>query len=103
MNEFKILSSASFRIDEIYSYTASTWGSEQADKYLRNMFDFFQEIANQNVVWKKIPAHYLVDGFYNKYEQHFVYWKILDSKEVGITAILHERMDQINRLREDFV
>ncbi len=102
MTNFRVSRSASFRISEIYDYTERTWGSEQAEKYIREMFDFFQEIAAKEIVWKKIPAHYGVDGFYNRYEHHFVYWKILSSGEVGIAALLHDRMDQVNRLQEDF-
>jgi hypothetical protein len=36
------------------------------------------------------------------YEKHFVYWKMLNNGEFGIVTVLHERMHQIDRFREDF-
>ncbi len=47
-------------------------------------------------------AECAVDGFYFRYEKHFVYWKNLSSGVVGIVTILHERMHQIERFKEDF-
>lgn len=102
MKGYLVLKSASYRIDEIHDYSKRTWGTAQAKKYITGLFNFFEDVANEKVVWKRIPASYEVDGFYGRYENHYVYWKVLDSGQVGITAILHDRMDQINRLQEDF-
>jgi len=35
-------------------------------------------------------------------ERHVVYWRRLSNGDVGIVTILHERMRQIDRFREDF-
>jgi hypothetical protein len=35
-------------------------------------------------------------------QQHFVYLRWLSNGDVGIVTILHERMHQIDRFREDF-
>ncbi len=37
-----------------------------------------------------------------RYKKHFVYWKYLSSGDVGIVTVLHERMHQIERFKEDF-
>jgi len=54
------------------------------------------------VVSKPIPAEFGVDGYCFRYERHFVYWRRLSNGDIGIVTILHERMHQIGRFREDF-
>jgi plasmid stabilization system protein ParE len=36
-----------------------------------------------------------------RYERHLVYWRRLSNGDIGIVTVLHERMHQIGRLRED--
>ena len=36
-----------------------------------------------------------------RYEHHFIYWRVLTDGAVGIVTILHERMHQIDRLKDD--
>ena len=42
-----------------------------------------------------------MDGCVFRYEKHYVYWKRLDNGDIGIVTVLHERMHQIGRFRED--
>jgi len=51
---------------------------------------------------KPIPAECGVEGFFFRYERHFVYWRHLLNGDIGIVTILHERMHQIDRFRDDF-
>ena len=51
---------------------------------------------------RPVPAEFGVDGFFFRYEKHFVYWRYLNNKDVGIVTILHERMHQIERYQDDF-
>lgn len=43
-----------------------------------------------------------MDGYFFRYEHHFVYWGRLANGDIGIVTILHERMHQIARLKDDF-
>ncbi|MEI9891110.1 MAG: hypothetical protein WDN45_11585 [Caulobacteraceae bacterium] len=52
--------------------------------------------------WQKIPAEFGVDGYVCRYGRHFIYWKVMADGSVGIVTILHERMHQLERFREDF-
>jgi toxin ParE1/3/4 len=99
---FLIQDAASHRIDEIYQYTLSQWGAEQADNYVIGLFDIFSKIETHEVLSCPIPADYGVDGFFCRYEKHFVYWRHLSSGDIGIVTILHERMHQVGRLKDDF-
>lgn len=101
MSAVRVQEAASHRLDEIYRYTRSRWGSEQADSYITGLFEAFDRIDTHGVVSKPIPAEFGVEGYFFRYERHFVYWRRLSNGEVGIVTILHERMHQMDRFRED--
>lgn len=97
----RVQEAASHRLDEIYRYTRDRWGAEQANSYVTGLFDAFDKIAVHGVVSKPVPAEFSVDGYFFRYERHFVYWRRLSNGDVGIVTILHERMHQMDRFRED--
>lgn len=66
------------------------------------MFEAFEKIESRGVVSRPVPAEFGVDGYFFRYEQHFVYWRRLSSGNIGIVTILHQRMHQIERFRDDF-
>jgi plasmid stabilization system protein ParE len=93
---------AAYRIDEIYRYTRSRWDEPQAERYITGLFEAFARIATNEVASRPIPAEFGVQGFVFRYQRHFVNWRRLGDGTVGIVTILHERMHQIDRFREDF-
>lgn len=101
MAAVRIQEAASFRLDEIYRYTRDRWGIEQADRYITSLFEAFDKIETHEVVSRPIPVEFGVDGFFFRHERHFVYWRRLSNGDVGIVTIIHERMHQIARFRED--
>ena len=103
MRRYLLLDIAAHRIDEIYQYSASTWGVELAQHYIRGLFEAFDHIDGGGVLSRPIPAEYGVDGFWFRYKKHFVYWKRLADGRIGIATLLHEKMFQIRRIRDDFV
>lgn len=102
MAAFRIQEAASHRLDEIYRYTRERWGTAQADRYLTGLFDAFHKIEAHGVISRPVPAAFGVDGYFFRYERHVVYWRRLSNGDIGIVTILHERMHQIDRFREDF-
>lgn len=102
MAKVLIQDAASFRLDEIYRYTREHWGIPQADRYITGLFAAFDGIATHAVPSRPIPAEFGVEGYFFRYERHFVYWRTLSNGDIGIVTILHERMHQIGRFREDF-
>ncbi|TNE34256.1 MAG: type II toxin-antitoxin system RelE/ParE family toxin [Alphaproteobacteria bacterium] len=101
MAAFRVQDRAGRRLDEIYVYTRDNWGEEQAARYIRGLFERFDEIAARKVPWRPVPAEFGVDGFYCRYEHHYIYWRVLSDGTVGIVTVLHERMHQLDRFRED--
>ena len=102
MSRYLVQARAGHRIDEIYDYTHATWGEAQAERYVRGLFARFEAIAARQIPWRPIPAEFGVDGYVCHYEQHVIYWKVLANGDVGVVTVLHERMHQIDRFREDF-
>lgn len=92
---------ASRRLDEIFSYTRDRWGSEQAGRYITDLFAAFDRIESHGVISRPIPAEFGVEGFYFRHERHFVYWRRLSGGDIGIVTILQERMHQMDRFRDD--
>lgn len=102
MPGIRIQEAASHRLDLIYRHTRQRWGSEQAERYITGLFDAFARIDGHGVASRPIPAAFGIDGYFFPYESHVVYWRRLSNGDVGIVTILHKRMHQIDRFREDF-
>ncbi|PTW50463.1 MULTISPECIES: type II toxin-antitoxin system RelE/ParE family toxin [Rhodovulum] len=98
----RVQEAVSLRLDDIYRYTRDRWGEDQPDRHITGMFQAFERIEANDVASKPIPAEFGVEGFFFRYEHHFVYWRRLSDGDIGIVAILHQRMHQIDRFREDF-
>ncbi|HNC69349.1 MAG TPA: type II toxin-antitoxin system RelE/ParE family toxin [Pseudomonadales bacterium] len=102
MAKVLIQEAASWRLDEIYRYTRDRWGTEQADHYITGLFESFDGIETHRTSSRPIPAEFGIKGYFFRYERHFIYWRRLSTGDVGIVAILHERMHQTGRFRDDF-
>lgn len=98
----RIQEAASLRLDDIYRCTRDRWDEAQADRYITGMFEAFELIEKHRSLSKPVPAEFGVDGYYFQYEKHFAYWRWLSNGGIGVATILHERMHQIDRFRDDF-
>lgn len=101
MAAIRIQEAASHRLDEIYRYTRERWGQDQAQRYIEGLFETFGRIETHAVMSRPVPAEFGVDGFMVRHERHVIYWRRLANGDIGIVTILHQRMHQIDRLRED--
>jgi toxin ParE1/3/4 len=102
VTSFRVQRGAGHRLDDIYVYTRKQWVEAQAERYIRGLFECFTAIARRDFPWRPVPAEFGVDGYVCRYEHHFIYWKVLANGDVGIVTVLHERMHQLDRFREDF-
>ncbi len=100
MAGYTLLPAAIDHLDAIYSYTMRTWGEDQATAYVRELFDLFGKIACRDVVRRAVAAEFKVNGYFLHHQHHYVYWRELPDGMIEIVAILHERMHQIDRLRD---
>lgn len=102
MSKVLIQEAASWRLDEIYRYTRERWGADQADRYITGLFQAFDGIETHRTSSRPIPAEFGIEGYFFRYERHIVYWRRLSNGDIGIATLLHERMHQIDRFRDDF-
>ncbi|MHA7879085.1 MAG: type II toxin-antitoxin system RelE/ParE family toxin [Saccharospirillum sp.] len=101
MADYRVQRSAAARLREIFRYTNEQWGEAQARLYIEGLFNRFQEIADGEALSHPVPAEFEVNGYYSRYQKHVIYWKTLRSGHIGIVTVLHERMHQMDRFRED--
>jgi toxin ParE1/3/4 len=100
MAAFTVSAIAGERLNEIV-YTRKAWGQAQAEAYIHGLFDCFDGIARRDRLWRGVPAGFGIEGYYCRYEHHYVYWRLLSDGMIGIVTILHERMHLMDRFRED--
>lgn len=96
MGVVRIQEAASWRLDDIYRYTLERWGKSQADAYISGLFEAFESIDGRGVASKPVPAELGVEGYFFRYERHFVYWKRLSNGDVG-DPILMDAMRAWNK------
>ena len=101
MSGFRIQRTAGQRLDAIFVYTRDRWGQQQAEAYINSLFARFADIAARRFPWQPVPVEFGVTGYVCRHERHFIYWKLLADGTVGIVTILHERMHQLDRFRDD--
>jgi plasmid stabilization system protein ParE len=97
----RVQESDSLRLDEIYRSTRDRWGETQAVTAITGLFAAFEQIETRGVASRPVPVEFGVDGYFFRYERHFVYWRRLGNGDIDIVAILHERMRQMARFGED--
>lgn len=100
--QVRIQQAASLRLDEIYRYTQANFGDKQAERYVTGLFAAFDGIATHQTLSRPIPAAFNLQGYFFRYQHHYVYWRELSNGDIGIVTILHERMHQIERFKADF-
>ena len=100
MNGYRLLETADNHIDDIYAYSLAMWGEQKANAYVRSLYSEFAAIAARRRPWRKLPAAFDVDGYFSRHERHFIYWRLIENEAIGIVAVLHERMQQLDRFRE---
>jgi len=101
MTGFRLEPAADRRLDEIYIYSRERWGEIQANSYIREMVGAFDDIANRRVPWRRIPAEFGIDGYFRRHREHVSYWRLGTGETVLFFAILHVRMHQTERLRDE--
>jgi toxin ParE1/3/4 len=65
------------------------------------LFAAFEQIETRGVDVEARAGRVRGGGYFFRYERHFVYWRRLSNGDIGIVTVLHERMHQIARLKDD--
>ncbi|MDD3181903.1 MAG: type II toxin-antitoxin system RelE/ParE family toxin [Alphaproteobacteria bacterium] len=95
---FKLAPAAKTDLADIARYTADKWGKKQALKYASLLDQWFQKIAEGKDISKAILPHN-ESVRVCRCEHHYVFYLRQEKGQV-ILAVLHEKMDLIERLKE---
>ena len=99
--KFRFFPKANKRLDEIWQYTAEQWDQEQAEKYIRGLFNALEKLADQRSLWCALKQSGFEGVYFFRYKHHFVFFRELNDYQIGVISILHEKMDLPHRLKED--
>lgn len=102
MNRWNLTKRAKESLIDIYNYTLTNWGEKQADNYLDRLYNKFRQIADNPNMWRPIPRQFEVEGYFARYERHYIYWCQNHKKEIIFTDIIHDSMMQSERLKKAF-
>lgn len=94
---YKISKEAKKDLENIWAYTFETWSIEQADRYIKLIFDEISYISKNPNSGKDF--NFLREGYFRtKIKSHFIFYRINSDDFTEIIRILHERMDIESRL-----
>lgn len=96
MTSYRLTRLARADLIDIWLYTEATWGEEQADRYQDQLHDCCTGIAAGTANARSIPE---LNGVRYLHCQHHYLFFIEQDETVVIIAVLHERMDLLQRLK----
>jgi toxin ParE1/3/4 len=97
----KIYPAAQERILEIWDYTERKWNEKQADAYVRELVAEIEAVMVQRHRWRPVLDESLKGVYFFRHRHHYIFFRELTKKRVGVISVLHEKMDIPARLRED--
>ena len=97
-SEIRFYAKAQRQLADIWDDTERQWGEPQADRYLDGLYAHLREVAQSPALWRRVPHPEFPNVACCRYERHWIFFKHLSSGQLGIIAILHERMDLPRRL-----
>jgi len=93
-NDLTLAAEADLR--DIWRYTYKKWGLDQAEKYFDQIEACCEAVGDRRAISKALDG--LQEGVHlYRCEHHFIVW-LVGSRPI-IIAILHERMDFMQRLK----
>ena len=84
-------------LTDIWLYSYATWGEDQADRYIEALHACCERIAAGDAATRPV---FNLDCIHTHHCRHHVLFFTTEGDEIVILAILHERMDLIERLRD---
>jgi plasmid stabilization system protein ParE len=97
----EIFPAARNRLLEIWQYTATQWGEDQADKYTRDLISAIEEAAPQRSLWRKHPQLDAAGIYFIRHAHHYIFFRDFACGTLGVVSVLHEAMDIPSRLKDD--
>lgn len=91
MADYRLTPAAELDLERIWRYSAESWGTDQADRYIDVLVQGFDSISEAPKAAPK--CDYIRSGYGRQaVERHVIYYRLGDSGLV-VVRILHDRMD----------
>ena len=91
---------AQIDLDRIWDYTAQRWGIDQAELYIRQLWQHINAAAAQPMIGRACPE--VRAGYHNcRSGSHFIFYRLINGG-IEVVRILHERMDFARHLQRTF-
>lgn len=107
MTSYRFYPAADQRQDEIWDYTLDQWGEQQAEKYITDLHNHINKLANNRLLWRELPSKLLIPQdlsstvYFSHSGKHYIFFRELPDGVIGIMTILHQMMDIPVKLAED--
>jgi toxin ParE1/3/4 len=91
MGRYVLSPRARIDLDKIWDHTAERWGIDQAEFYIRQLWQYIEAAAAEPTIGRACPE---VRAGYYKYRSgsHFLFYRLIDGG-IDVVRVLHERMD----------
>ena len=97
MNKYIISKAAKKDLDEIWLYSYNNWSEEQADRYYKLLIYEIEKISKNPGTNRKLNLNKRLYGI-SKVKSHLIFYRELETSQVFIVRILHEKMDITGRM-----
>lgn len=92
MNSYLLSPAAQADLEQIWDYTFANWGTEQAERYLRELRHAIESVAANPLIGctcDEIRAGYrkLAAG------SHVLFCRVTETGDLDVVRVLHQRMD----------
>ncbi len=99
MTEIILSKKAVEDLNNIWIYTAETWSVEQANRYYNLIMDEIEYVSENFNTTKDFES--IRKGYrYSKVKSHLIFFRQMNTNEIEVVRILHEKMDIRNRIKE---
>ena len=86
---------------EIWDYKEQKWIKKQADAYVRELVAEIENVMIQRHRWRPVMDESLKGVYFFRHRLHYIFFRELSKRRLGVISVLHENMDIPARLRED--
>jgi toxin ParE1/3/4 len=91
MSNIALSPRAKLDLSEIWDYTLSQWGADQAEKYVRELWSTIEYVASDSI--KSVDVGDVRRGYRkSRSGSHVIFFKVTDDG-IDVVRILHQRMD----------
>ncbi|MBC8441115.1 MAG: type II toxin-antitoxin system RelE/ParE family toxin [Deltaproteobacteria bacterium] len=91
MHKYRLTPSAKSDLIEIWNYTVETWGEKQAEKYLQEIEDKLDQLADNPELGRQRPE--IHPGYCSSPVRKHIIFYLQSDNHIDVIGVLHGKMD----------